>query len=164
MSITIPQRSIQIQKLVDAIAATPLGDIVTHAALSSAIKSKEKVPTWVFYPARLIANQQFGIILGSVKGVGYKRLTTAEMPVVGGHARRRVSAIAKTSSRSLGNAIRKTNDIDDETKKRAIAEMTSLDLVAFIASSRVVPTQETEPERRPSVAETAREMMRKWKP
>ena len=135
--------------LVELLAATPVGEVASYTAMSSAIGRDIAARRYLIPSAIRHAAIQHGAIFGTVRGVGYKRLASTEAYILGAHARRRIRRSAKRASDAIVEAMSKANDMPDAEKRRAYAEVNALALVRHIASDKEVTATVAEPKAEP---------------
>jgi hypothetical protein len=141
--------SAETRALADLFAATTVGGTITFAAMSEAIGRGIEARRYIALRAMQIANKETGAIFGSVRGVGYQRLAAADAHMIGAHARGRIRRTAKRTADAITCAINTANDMPDDAKRRAFAEVNALSLMQHLARDKQVSAATPEPRAEP---------------
>jgi hypothetical protein len=130
-------------------AEAPVGGTVTYAAMSDAIGRSITPRRYLALRALQIVNRETGAIFGSVRGVGYQRLAATDAHMLGAHARGRIRRTAKRTASAIQSAIDTANDMPDEAKRRAYAEINALSLIRHLSRDKPVAAATPEPKAEP---------------
>jgi hypothetical protein len=137
--------------------STPVGEVITFFELSKALGANVKARQYLIHGAIKLASKEAGAIFTSVRSVGYKRLPAEAAAAVGSHARNRVRSTARKASGIITRAVERANDMSDEARRKAMTEVSALQLLNTLAADRTVkavqPTDKPQP-----VAMTLRSM------
>lgn len=135
--------------LVDLFVATPVGQTITFASMSSAIGRPITDRRHLIPRAMHIAAKEAGAIFGGVRSVGYQRLPATDAHMLGSHTRRRMRRSAKRTTDAIVSAISHANDMPDAARLRAYAEVNALALIRHIAADKEVLASTAEPKAEP---------------
>ena len=135
--------SADIRVLTDALLSTPIGEVITFPELSKALGANIRARQYLVQSAIKLASKEAGAIFTSVRSVGYKRLPAEAAAAVGSHARSRVRAATRKASGIISRAIEKANDMSDEARRKAMTEVSALQLLNTLATDRMVKTVQT---------------------
>ena len=145
--------------LVDLLTATPVGQVVTFASMSTAIGRAITDRRHLIPRAMTIAAKESGAIFGGVRGIGYQRLAATDAHLLGHHTRRRMRNSAKRTTNAIVSAITHANNMPDGPKARAYAEVNALALIKHMATDKEVLARVSEAKAEP-VAVTMRAFAR----
>lgn len=149
--------STETRVLADLFAAAPIGGTVTWEEMSRAIGRNIMDRRYLALRAMAVANSECGAIFGNVLRVGYQRLPPQDAHILGSHMRGRIRRGAKRTSDTIIAAVQSSNDMPDEAKRKAYAEVNALGLLRMIATDRHVAAATPEPKPEP-VAITMRRL------
>lgn len=141
--------SVECRALADLFAATPIGGTVTYAAMSASIGRDIASRRYLAIRGMHVATRETGAIFGSVRGVGYQRLQPQDAHMLGAHARGRIRRSAKRTADAIVAAIQSANDMPDDAKRRAYAEVNAMQLVRHISADKQVSAASTEAKAEP---------------
>jgi len=147
--------------LADKLNETPRGATISLADLSAVIGRDVAKCRHILYSAMKLSRKEAGAIFGTVRGVGYQRLQTAQLPGLGVAARAHIRRSAKRSARDIAAGLAKTNDIPNDVQLQANREISVLGLVEMAArDNSIAPNKEMQAGPLP-VAKTAADFMKK---
>jgi hypothetical protein len=141
--------------LVDLFTAASVGAVVTYADMSAAIGRDIHARRHLIPRAMTLAAKEAGAIFGSVRGVGYQRLAATDAHMLGAHTRGRIRRSAKRTADAITAAVSAANDMPDEARRRAFAEVNAMGLIRHLATDKAVSATTAEPKAEP-VAHTMR--------
>lgn len=130
--------SAECRAVADMFTASPVGGVVTYAAMSQAIGQPIQNKRYVALRALEVANRECGAIFGVVRGVGYQRLAAQDAHVLGAYTRGRIRKAAGRTIKHMAAAISSANNMPDDAKRRAYAEINSLALARHIAGDKQI--------------------------
>ena len=148
----------QVRSVADRLIATPIGELVTHEALSDAVGQNVLDRRHWLQSGLRVAQREAGAVFVSERGIGYHRLKTEDLPGVGVATRRHIRVSARRASKSIVAGLRVANDVSEPVKRQATAELATLGLVEHLSRDKQVARHETEPAPE-AVAEVARTTM-----
>src|ERR1041385_5121012 len=132
MFATNPENEIIVQKLVGALEAAPVGELVPYIVLNKLVgRDVQNGSRYLLLKAQDRAEKNCGCIFESVRSVGIKRLSAAEAPEIGLTAIRRVRRKARRGVRRLEHI--NSNSMSDGDRKRAIAYRSLLGTIVLMA-------------------------------
>lgn len=146
------------QALQAALSETKIGDVCTYARMSAAIGRDVAKCRYLVLRAIRRLNKDEGALFSAVHRVGYKRLAADEAHQIGSAARARIRHAAHKASNTIGRAVERANDMAPEARRKAMAEIGSMSLLAHLATEKVVALQKTDKPQ--PVAVTMREVLR----
>jgi hypothetical protein len=131
---TSPEHAIQIEALVAALNALPVGQTITYDALSEAIGKRVQTDDgrFLLIRARRLAEKQTGTLFATVFGVGVKRLPADEAAGVGSDVRQRIRRSANRTYARLSDI--RYNDITPDVRQRIDAERSLMGAIASLAT------------------------------
>jgi hypothetical protein len=132
--------------LADLFAAASVGDIVTYDQMSQAIGRPIAGCRYLALRGMAIANRETGAIYGNIIRAGYRRLPAQDAHMLGAHARGRFRRTAKRTSAAIVAAVSNANDMPDDARRRAYAEVNAMALVRHIAADKQVAAAAPEAE------------------
>lgn len=141
--------------LANLFAATSVGAVVTYAAMTAAIGRDIHARRHLIPRALTIAAKEAGAIFGSVRKVGYQRLAATDAHMLGAHTRGRIRRSAKRTAEAIVSAVSAANDMPDDARRRAFAEVNAMGLIRHLATDKAVSAVVAEPKAEP-VAHTMR--------
>lgn len=144
--------------LVETLCAVSPGDTITYAALSSVIGRDVCHVRHLLNSAQRIAAREHGAVFGNDRGVGYKRLTTAQLPHVGSWARSKVRRSARKAAKLIRYGSDRANALEPETQRKLNAELSALALIEHIAGDKAASPAPVHDQRAEPVAVTARRL------
>lgn len=147
------------QAITELLGATQIGQVCTYAAMSDALGRDIRGRFYVLLRAVRCLNRDTGALFGAVRGVGYKRLPAEDAHQIGSHARARIRRTAHRTSKTIGAALDKANDLSPEARRRAVAEVSAMNMLAHLATDRVVDAQAGD-DKPPVLAEALRGVMK----
>lgn len=128
--------SAEVRALTDCLLAVPIGGTVTYAEMSEAIGADVLARRYLILRAIKVSLRESGAIYSVVTRVGYRRLSAEEAHTLGGHARTSIRRTSRRAVQAISGAIAVSNDISDEARRRAFAEISVLQLVQHISADR----------------------------
>lgn len=149
------ENAAEISALTEALLTTPVGAVVTYAALSRAIGRPVQARRYLLLHAIERANAESGALFGNVRGVGYSRLAGVDTGLIGGTARRKIRRASKRASEFMSKALASTNDLPAPIQRKVVAEIAALAMISHITKDRVVKALANH-DRPPPVAESFR--------
>lgn len=141
--------SAECRVLADLFAATPVGGTVSYSAMSQAIGRSISERRYLAIRAMHVATRETGAIFGSVRRIGYQRLAPQDAHMLGAHARGRIRRSAKRTAGAIIAAVQSANDMPDDAKRRAYAEINTMQLVRHISADKQVSAAASEPKAEP---------------
>lgn len=131
---TSPQHAIQIDAIVKALTAIPVGQIITYKDLSAIVGKNVQSDDgrFLLIRARRLAEKQTGTLFATVFGQGIKRLPADEAAGVGSDARQRIRRSANRTYARLSDI--RYNDVAPETRARIDAERSLMGAISAIAT------------------------------
>lgn len=135
--------------LADLLCATSVGGTVTYADMTKAIGRDIMSRRYLIPRAISLAAKEAGAIFGGVRRVGYQRLAPSEAHILGAHVRGRIRRSAKRTSDAITSALATANDMPDAERRRAFAEVNSLNLIRHLAADKRVAATVAEPKAEP---------------
>jgi hypothetical protein len=128
------------RKLADKLLTVPFGGTVTWAQLSAVIKADATKLRWRVASAQRLAQREGGIVLVSLRGIGFRRITVDRLaPDVGGTSRAKIRRTARRGNKAIAAGLAAANDIDNPTHLAALSEQTALGLLEHLAKDRQLP-------------------------
>jgi hypothetical protein len=131
-----PENAIDVSALVVALKAVPIGETITYIALSDAIGRNIKAEFWLLHKARVVTEKETGSRFAAVRGVGIKKLPTAEIVGIGTNARRRIRNAAKVASARLVGI--SANDMTPEITRKIDTERSLLGAISLVSTQSAV--------------------------
>jgi len=141
--------SAECRALTDLFVATPIGGTITYADMTRAIGRDISARRYLCLRAIEVAGKEAGAIFGTVRGVGYRRLPPQDAHQLGSHARGRIRRTAKRAASAIAAALATANEMPDEAKRRAYAEVNALALIRHLATDRNVAAATPDPKPEP---------------
>ena len=141
--------SAECRALADLFSGAPIGGSITDADMSTAIGRSIAERRYLAIRAMHVATRETGAIFGSVRGVGYQRLPPQDAHILGAHARGRIRRNAKRTADAIVAALQSTNDMPDDAKRRAYAEVNAMGLIRHISADKQVSAATPEPKAEP---------------
>jgi hypothetical protein len=145
--------------LQERLAATPISAVCTYAALSEAIGRDVQGCRFLVLRAMRRANTETGAIFSTVLRVGYKRLPPEDAHQIGSTSRAHIRHAANRSASTIANALSRANAMPDDSKRRALAEISTLNMLAHLSTERVTKAMPAADHVRPT-ADSLREILR----
>lgn len=132
---TSPQNEAIVKKLADALALLPAGETIAYSALVKAAPGfRAKNDLWLLSKARENTEKSMGCAFESVRGVGVKRLASADIPDIGLAALRRIRRAANRGQRRLKRV--NSNSLSAQEQRRVVGMTAMLGAVALVADGR----------------------------
>lgn len=135
--------------LADLFKSVSVGAIVNYTDMTEAIGRNIHDRRHLIPRALTLAAREAGAIFGSVRKIGYQRLSPQEAHILGANARGRIRRTAKRTAEAISAAVSTANDLPDAEKRRAYAEINSLNLIRHIAADKQVSASEVTPRAEP---------------
>jgi hypothetical protein len=126
----------RVRALADHLATASVGQTLTWPHLSAVAGADVTQHRHILYSAFKIAQRESGAVFSTERGVGCRRLAADEMHHVGKRARDHIRRTARRSVKAIIAGVRGANDITDEAKLKANAELASLGLIEHMARDR----------------------------
>jgi len=138
--------------LVAALRAVPLGEEISHAALSAHIgRDVAREARARLDSALRILSRDEGAAFMAVRGVGLRRLRPEEAPDIGARSRRKVRRMARHAAGSMTRLAATSNGLPPEAQRRLSAELSAAGLLAAITEDKPTAAMGTEDAPRPPV-------------
>lgn len=132
---TTPEHEAIIKKLAVALTALSSGDTLGYSSLMQAAPGfRARRDNWLLAKAREQVEKELGCAFETVRGVGVKRLTSAEIPDIGLAALRRIRRAAKRGKKRLGRV--NSNSLTESEQRRVVGMSAMLGAVVMIADGR----------------------------
>lgn len=144
MRIPVSALEADVIALEKALFETVVGDICTYKALSDAIGRDVKDARYLVLKAIKRLNSEHGCLFSVVFRVGYKRLESNEFHAVGKLTRAKIRRVANRKSAEIAHAVERANDLSPEDMRKAIAEVSTLNLIAHLSTEKAVAKQQTD--------------------
>lgn len=145
--------------LLDLLAATVIGEVCTYAAMSAALGGREPASfRHLTLAAARRLNKDCGMLFSVVHRVGYKRLAPDEAHTIGAARRARIRRSAHRTAQAIAHTIDRANDMDPAAKRKAMGEISAMNMLAHLAQERVARTHDR-PDKPAPLAETLRGVM-----
>lgn len=141
--------SVECRTLADLFSAAPVGGTISYADMSRAIGRNIADRRYLALRAMQVATRETGAIFGSVRGVGYQRLQPQDAHMLGAHTRGRIRRSAKRTADAIVAALQSTNNMPDDARRRAYAEVNAMHLVRHITTDKQVSAASPEPKAEP---------------
>ena len=146
--------------IADLLIACPVGEVVTFAAMSTAIGRDIRARRHVISTARRVAEREEGAVFTIERHAGYKRLDAARVAdVIGTTTRAHIRRAARRSVKSLHEGTKRVNDLPPEVQRKVAAEMSALGLIEHIARDKAAAPAADGPLKPQPVAVTARAVL-----
>lgn len=143
-------------RIIELLDSTPRGDIVALDDISAYIDRDIRRCRHLLYSALRFMEREQGAVWACVRGAGYRRLSPDEIVKIGQTARARIRGYARRGARSMEAGMQGANDLPNETKKKILAEQSSLGLLEHLSRDKSVPLVSDDQQRPLPVATTAR--------
>lgn len=128
-----------VRALAESMKAVPVGQTITYGALSDAIGRDVQRSRYLIMRAMTVARRETGAIFSNVIRVGYQRLPAEDAHKLGAYSRARIRRAAARSAKAIGTALAMANDVPDEAKRKASAEISALGLIQHLARDTHLP-------------------------
>lgn len=128
--------------IADRLSTVPHGATIGLGDLSAVIGRDIRQCRHLLYAAYAVVRRETGAIFGSVRNVGYQRLSIDQVPAIGSTARKRVRRTARRASRDINASLAKANDVSNAVRLKANAELSMLGLVEHMARDSAVKPSE----------------------
>jgi hypothetical protein len=125
------------QALLARLLSTPVGETCTYADLSAAIGRDVRDARFLLLRAIRLANRQEGALFGVVTRVGYRRMPATDAHLFGQATRQRIRRAARHGSETIGNALDRANDMPADVRRKALAEVSALNMLAHVSGERI---------------------------
>lgn len=159
------EMSADTRALADMLAATPVGEVATLAAMSETIGRDITTCRHLLAAARRIAQREHGAVFVTDRGIGYRRLPAEEVArVVGSSARQHVRRTAGRAKRALIAGTNSANDLRPDVQRRLAAEISAMALLEHISRDTTVKPAADAPLKPTPVAVTARAFLAGFAP
>lgn len=154
MAFPASKHSTDVRYLADLLKATPIDGMISYDAMTKALGFNIINKRYLIPAAMRLASTEVGAIFENIRGQGYHRLRSAEVHQIGLSARRRVRSTTRRASNTIDSTISKANDMTDADLRKALREMSALDLIRFMATDRVIKAAMPESEKPQPVAKS----------
>lgn len=146
--------------IADLLAATPIGQTVTFAALSQAIGRDIAARRHILAAARKVAQREVGAVFVATPRIGYRRLAAEEAArVIGSAARQHIRRTAGRARKAIAAGTAGANDLAPDVQRRIAAEVSALALIEHISRDAAVKPADSAPTKPTPLAVTARAML-----
>lgn len=150
--------STDVRALTDRFLGTPIGEMITFSDMSKALEADILARRYLIQKAITVASREAGAIFSSIRGIGYKRLSAEDAPLLGSHARGRIRSTSRRTAGAIIRAISSANDVSEKARIDAFREVSALQLVQHVATERAAKAIPATDKPQP-VAATLRAMM-----
>lgn len=149
MTKTLFDRSVETLALRDRLRAVPVDSIVSYDDLSAVIGAKIQTHRHFLYSAMksLIPD---GVVFGTVRTVGLRRLPAVDIPTIGADAVRRVRRTSRIA-RGKMSAINRMNDVDNATRIKTTTYVSMLGVIEHFTGKSAREVTEATVEKSSSV-------------
>lgn len=156
----ITSLSVDARALADRLMAVPVGETITHQAISQTLGRDVTACRHVLYSAMRVARREGGAVFTIKPRIGYQRLAAEHVAAtVGTAARARVRHAARKARVSIEAGTRNANNLPPEAQRRAAAEISAFALLEHLARDATVKPKENAPLAPEPVAATARRLL-----
>lgn len=131
-----PEREAEIRTLSGLLREIPLGEVLSYAAMTEAIGRDVRGDARVSLLAarQTVEREPEGRRFETLRGVGIKRIETADIPGIGAATRRKISRTARRGHARLCGIT--ANDLTPEVQKQIDFERSMLGAITLASSSR----------------------------
>ncbi|MBP8296366.1 MAG: hypothetical protein KAX84_09690 [Burkholderiales bacterium] len=144
----------------DLLSACPVGETVSHGAMTEAIGRDILRHRYILQAARRVAQRETGAVFVSERGTGLRRLSAQRATeTVGTAARHHIRRTARRARSTLLAATSGANDLPADAQRRLAAEVSTLGLMEHLARDAMTTPKEDAPMKPQPVALTARDML-----
>lgn len=124
--------------LVELLAATPPGQLLTFERLGAVAGLDVRRHLHLFTSARRIAEREHGVVYRNERAIGYRRLSTDEIPAVEVRAADHQRSVARQTIQTLTRGVERANDIPTQTQLRLNAGLARQGIIARLAARRTL--------------------------
>lgn len=146
--------------IADILIACPVGEIVTHNALSNAIARDITRYRYILYTAMRVAQREAGAVFVTMRGQGYRRLEAVKIAdTVGQSARKHIRRTAGRARRTMMAGTARMNDMKPEDQRKLAAEISAMALIEHVSRDVQVKPAQDAPTAPTPVAITAQRLL-----
>jgi len=146
--------------IADMLIACPVGETVTHRALSEAIGRDITRCRHIYYTAARVAQREAGAVFVTMVRQGYRRLEHVNIaPTVGPAARHHIRRTARKARRIMIAGTAGMNDMRPEDQRKLAAEISAMGLIEHVAQDARVKPDQNAPMAPTPVAITAQRLL-----
>lgn len=130
------------------LADCSFGETITLEAITRTIGRDILGCRHLLYSAMRLVERDIGAVFCSVRGVGYRRISSDELAKVGQTSRSRIRGHARRGVRTISNGLAVANDISPTSLRDALREQSILGLVEHTSKDRyslALPETASEP-------------------
>jgi hypothetical protein len=132
-------------KLHDALKLVPFGETITYATLSALIgRNVTKEGNSKLSSARRIALRDDGAAFEVIRQVGLRRIPADEAPQIGTAARRKIRRASHRAVKGMVAVAQSSNGLSPDAQRKLSAEVSTLGLLAAIATDKATEKQATD--------------------
>lgn len=144
----------------DLLAACPVGETITHAAVSSVIGRNITSCRHIVYTAMRVAQREAGAVFVTLRGEGYRRIEPAQIAAtVGQAARQHIRRTAGRARRTMVAGTARMNDLQPDAQRRLAAEVSAMSLIEHVTQDARVKPGSDAPTAPTPVAITAQRLL-----
>jgi hypothetical protein len=148
-----------VARLVELLCASSPQQVLTYQELSAAAGRSVLGARHLIASAKRICERDHGVVFGTERGVGVKRLAVDEIVNVGNRARAHIRSTARHAHRTIVRGTQGLNDLSPDQQRRQNAELTALALIEHVSTDRSVASRPDIDDLRPeSVADLGRRL------
>lgn len=130
-------RSTQTLALIEVLREAPIGSVLTYGHLSKAIGEDVQNGARHFLYSAMRAVRDDGIIFGTVRMQGVKRLTAEELPAIGDAALLHIRRSSRSARKKM-NAVNTMNDAPNEVRVKINAQASLLGAIEHFSTGKAV--------------------------
>lgn len=120
--------------------------IVSYSELSATVGFDIKEQRWIIQSAMKAINSEFGVVFGSVRSEGYRRLERGDGALfVGGRGLRRIRRASRSAYRFASNAARHANEMTADQRRKHNQQLAALGLIDHLSMARTIATLPEDP-------------------
>ena len=157
----VKELSPETRRIADLLVSASRGQTITFREMSIAIGRDIKTTRHTITRALRVAEREAGAVFAGERGTGYRRLTPQELEQIGKTSRSRIRSTARRGTRAILAGLEGANDIEPDSHRKVLAELSALGLLEHIARNRSVPEVFGDDMKPLTVAETAKAFMTK---
>ena len=130
-------RSTQTIALIEALQAAPIGAVLTYAYLSEVLGEdvQSGASRYHLYSAMRAVQAEHGIIFGTVRKTGIKRLAAEELPAIGDAALLHIRRASRKARKRMG-VVNKMNDAPNEVRVKINAAASLLGAIEHFTGGK----------------------------
>jgi len=145
--------------LVERLREVSIEETITYDDLSKVIGRDVRHVRHLLASARARVLKEHGILFGTERSVGLRRVAASEAHYVGQHARSGIRRKATRSAKQIRQAVSRANDMPPDATRKAYSEISTLGLIEHLASEKAQPKNGAAPDRPEPVGITAKRML-----